>query len=351
MAIDDKERGLRTWHASVAKNTAHRWAVDIFGLDAILVNLDADNIVGAAFAQDVVDHCVRDPWQHVFRHYEGRNPGVAGRMVLHARTFQELNGYDELLFPMGYQDFDLLARFNKLMGELQHKDPAHTPWQQRGQRCKDAKLGGLSIPNDPNPQVARGKAKVRLVAKDLQYLTWGKMNEGNMTDAKAKLRGGEVRRNAGKTLVTLGVPVTRLRRPAGMVAEPLPAAPRPVGPVAEPRPAGPALKRQAMLPEALAPRVPAPPRTPAPLRIRVQTFGVEILARTHPTPASHALRGAANQRGRGGGLGPEIPLRLIEDAFAAAPDLQVVRAIRLVLSLHDAGCHAFCVVHRRCRIA
>lgn len=93
----------RPWHASVAKNVAHR-----IGRGQFLFNLDCDNFIG-----DAVE---------VIRAYTARGcrllhlwsglhqDGTYGRIGMQRDLFHALGGYDESFDPMGYQDRDLLDR-------------------------------------------------------------------------------------------------------------------------------------------------------------------------------------------------------------------------------------------------
>lgn len=93
----------RPWHLSAAKNLAHR-----YGRGRILANIDCDNFIGEA--ADLLplkywEGCkLVHLWSGVFR------DGTCGRVAVERTLFYALGGYDESLFPMGYQDRDLVAR-------------------------------------------------------------------------------------------------------------------------------------------------------------------------------------------------------------------------------------------------
>ena len=102
-----KDCSHRKWHASIAKNVAHRLASG-----RILVNLDCDN-----FIRDIVDVISKHATTkaEVFHLWSGRwHDGTYGRIALPAKTFYQLGGYNERFYPMGYQDQDLLQRAKHL---------------------------------------------------------------------------------------------------------------------------------------------------------------------------------------------------------------------------------------------
>jgi hypothetical protein len=102
----------RQFHASKAKNTAHRLALRRD--PDVLFNLDVDNFVTAPglalllrlFAEDP-DACVHQ-WSSVW------SDGSFGRIAVAARHWRRLGGYDEGLQEMAWQDIDLLYRARAL---------------------------------------------------------------------------------------------------------------------------------------------------------------------------------------------------------------------------------------------
>jgi predicted glycosyltransferase involved in capsule biosynthesis len=92
-----------SWHASLAKNTAHNLASG-----DILVNLDCDNYISDAI--DVI-HTHFKPeiqalhlWSGVF------GDGTCGRIAMRRDAFHKLGGYDEAFLPVVHEDMDLLKR-------------------------------------------------------------------------------------------------------------------------------------------------------------------------------------------------------------------------------------------------
>lgn len=107
-----------TFHVSIAKNLAHR-----LGTGNILMNLDGDNYISEAHVEDLIKlfnkehnifvHGIFYPnWFRKLIRNEGHN-GSYGRIALQNNIFFDLNGYDEDLFPIGYEDNDLINRLKK----------------------------------------------------------------------------------------------------------------------------------------------------------------------------------------------------------------------------------------------
>lgn len=98
------------WHASIAKNTAHKLAKGKY-----VVNLDCDNYIGkdgGDFLLDIFknkgDNIIISQRNNIF------GSGCAGRISLTKENFFKLGGYDEQFFPMGVQDCDLIKRAQKM---------------------------------------------------------------------------------------------------------------------------------------------------------------------------------------------------------------------------------------------
>lgn len=101
-------RKLPYFHASIAKNTAHRLA-----LGKILVNLDCDNFTGPNGGGVVLDLFAKS--RNIFLHQsseesDGYLYGNVGRIGYRRKDFMAIGGYDQLMLPMGAQDHDLIAR-------------------------------------------------------------------------------------------------------------------------------------------------------------------------------------------------------------------------------------------------
>lgn len=97
------ESSGRPWHSSYAKNVAHRLAAG-----QILMNLDCDN-----FVRDAISTIRRYFSEGVAALHMSSGiarDGTTGRIAVTRDAFSSVGGYDESLLPMGYQDYDFLAR-------------------------------------------------------------------------------------------------------------------------------------------------------------------------------------------------------------------------------------------------
>lgn len=97
-----------TWHACIAKNTAH-----YFSTGEVVVNLDCDNYTGSrggAFVMEQFDKFGNNLLLHQFS--GAFNDGSCGRIGMRKEFFLKVGGYDESFLPMGYQDLDLLKRLH-----------------------------------------------------------------------------------------------------------------------------------------------------------------------------------------------------------------------------------------------
>ncbi|GHT70513.1 hypothetical protein FACS189455_0340 [Bacteroidia bacterium] len=97
---------LLSWHASVAKNTAH-----LLANNEIVVNLDCDNYTGSFGGRFLMRQFIKNPGNCVVHQYGG-DPydGSFGRIGMRRTQFIEIGGYDEEFEPMLYQDLDLINR-------------------------------------------------------------------------------------------------------------------------------------------------------------------------------------------------------------------------------------------------
>ena len=105
-------RGLPQFHASIAKNTAHR-----LGSGRILTNLDVDNFVGPGGGRYVARVLQRGERKAVFHQWSGVwGDGTYGRISCAREAFHGIGGYDEAFHPAGYQDTDILERLRVGLG-------------------------------------------------------------------------------------------------------------------------------------------------------------------------------------------------------------------------------------------
>ena len=148
----------------------------------VLVNLDADNILGKDWPLHV-DNQTRTRFvgnDAGFR-AQGEDSGVTGRVGASAQLMLRIGGYDESFLPTGYQDIDLYNRMAHLL--TTHKCP----------RLRTLNAG-WSIPNTTEDQKkAVTTAKTRYSANNL---TWGMQNDHNRVAGKAKMLEGRWWRNS-----------------------------------------------------------------------------------------------------------------------------------------------------------
>ncbi len=303
-----KGTGSNYWHASIMKNAAHVFALATENATAggraplcadnvVIVNVDADNIMGIGFIRAIItafEGCQREP---VCAVCIGEVPGTTGRIACWGRHFVELMGYDESFLPSGYQDMDLRDRVLALQ-------LTQLGWKHL-RRIRTPDAVGTAIPNDLHDRKnALGQEKVRYCDPLYARMTWHQMNGQNSDTGKAKSKLGLLVRNghAGDFL-QLGLPVTPY--------EPCPEPPE-VPPDTRLRAGGSAPHGEM----AKRPRHQVP--TPvSEVQVRIFTFGVELLGLTHwQSAAANDLVALAQGRGRGRGHGPEIPSQVVTAAFS-----------------------------------
>jgi hypothetical protein len=101
---------LPSWHASIAKNTAHLCAKN-----DIVVNLDCDNFTGYLGGQFIINTFNQYRMDIVCQQYGGdKYDGSFGRISVLRKYFQQIGGYDETFGPMAYHDDDLIFRLQML---------------------------------------------------------------------------------------------------------------------------------------------------------------------------------------------------------------------------------------------
>jgi hypothetical protein len=129
---------LGSWHASLAKNTAHMAAcIDVTSNSAVLVNLDGDNIFTPTWLWKLLtEHGPRLVSKEltVVHYHNKMNAGTYGRLAYLKSQWMGVRGYDTAFEPMGCQDTDLKLRLAN--GGHHHLD-IKEQWV------------GVSIPNVP----------------------------------------------------------------------------------------------------------------------------------------------------------------------------------------------------------
>ena len=222
VAGDGCPQPLRTWHASLAKNTSHevacycadniwRWTED---MPQIICNLDGDNFVTRAFPQAVARVFAQRDYDMscCIQASSACCVGTTGRLCYMRVTFEQLGGYDATgTEPMGYQDIDLRDRVRTFTAWAT-SSTAHVSCPQGGfPKSRTATLGvteiGGALPNDTRVREHdRGSQKVLHTGVPVANRgVWGKMNRANANLMKERLANGEVVRNDGTLLVAAWV--------------------------------------------------------------------------------------------------------------------------------------------------
>ena len=93
------------WHTSIGKNCAH-----VVSREAILVNVDGNNLLGPDFPMDVCTNFLHGAT--VLQYKWGL--GSLGRIAYSREDFWAINGYDEDAYPLGGEDIDLIWRLKTL---------------------------------------------------------------------------------------------------------------------------------------------------------------------------------------------------------------------------------------------
>ena len=160
-----RESTAQSWHASIAKNLAHRQASG-----RILMNLDGDNFIGDAV--DTIRTYFGNGCRIVQMWSDMGQDGTGGRIAIARELFYELGGYDETFYPMGYQDIDLLLRASAF-GVPALKAPCPT---------------GLALPNDKRDSIVNCK-------KD--GMVWEDYNRLNREQSLRNIRASKLKANGG----------------------------------------------------------------------------------------------------------------------------------------------------------
>jgi len=101
---------IKYWHASICKNTTHMKASGKY-----IVNLDCDNFIGEN-GDDIILNTFNNKGDNIIISQTNNimSSGNGGRISITKDNFINLGGYDESFYPMGYQDYDLIKRAEKV---------------------------------------------------------------------------------------------------------------------------------------------------------------------------------------------------------------------------------------------
>jgi len=101
-----KTKPIDFWHACICKNTAH-----LLANGKIVTNLDCDNYVGPRGSGYVLSAFEKDGDKLLLHQFSGVPfDGSYGRISTYKAHFERIGGYNESLYPVGYEDKDLLLR-------------------------------------------------------------------------------------------------------------------------------------------------------------------------------------------------------------------------------------------------
>ena len=208
---------LQYWHASVAKNTAHKAAISLAHLflswdqqqRLVLVNLDCDNVVTPTYIGRITSIFKQALPLTLARAHVSGNVAVTGRLAYLAADFWGIGGYDADLLPSGYQDEDLRIRFKYLRsperarlllqeqedraGWLQHTFGQALPPLGEEHTLEAWMSVGTAFANAPDPKVDRNQAKTANVDPSIlrRYPRWGQMDNANRRMKAARLEAGD----------------------------------------------------------------------------------------------------------------------------------------------------------------
>ncbi|MCP4243373.1 MAG: glycosyltransferase family 2 protein, partial [bacterium] len=186
------------FHAGWAKNTSHQAALALgppTGCTSdILVNLDADNIIGELFLEKVARHFTDEAVGCVaFRGAEG---ATTGRVAVRPAVFEKLGGYDQEpgIHGSGGQDVDLCHRAKICTKVVQVSGGSGT------EQChRTVGYPVLNIrPGEPKKH-ERTYAKISKVFNP-RNLKWGNMNTENwnaMSEKRKRAGALAYKRNVG----------------------------------------------------------------------------------------------------------------------------------------------------------
>lgn len=167
---------LSSWHASIAKNTAHFYADN-----DILVNLDCDNYTGYRGGKFVIQQFIQSKdFKIVLHQFNQYGDGSFGRIGVLRRFFDAIGGYDESFEPMGYQDADLISRL-ELLG------------------LRYVRL------NDERYNQAEKNTKMQSIVNVNTSLSWKQMENRNKEKSRKNIIDGITRANNGSHGIRSGV--------------------------------------------------------------------------------------------------------------------------------------------------
>ncbi len=190
---------LPFWHASIAKNTAHRLATH-----EILVNLDCDNYTGYHGGQFVIRQFLKN--RNIIHHQFGGDvyDGSYGRISVLKKYFDRIGGYDESFGPMGYQDADLVERLKQagLKYQLENDErfcQAIVNTKEEGLLNANVSVDFISVHNLNRQKSVQNIENGRLIANAGHYGINGAIYDHNGESVNRETERYPVRLHDGKT--------------------------------------------------------------------------------------------------------------------------------------------------------
>jgi hypothetical protein len=309
----DQDKKWRGWHASVAKNSSHCAALEMFGTEVVLCNVDGDNLITQPFLHTLLTSAEKMiKWKAVggvspttlpdivgISFKAPSTPSTTGRVALGGNVFDALGGYDEEFGPSGGQDVDLSRRLGKMGFHRRIEsdtEVGNAIWNHLEQ-CGKKYRRKLEV-----------QAKVANVSEEFRTSSWGDLDAANVRLMRRKLADGILRRNEG---IEIGVALHEVRWGANSSAEASSGgvSPETVG-AKKNKPAEPIEKKMPRPGSSSSSSTAALPMTraaPAPLEVlsfAIFTFGVDKLAgRFRESRTASEIRGMVSTKG-----GPPVPV-------------------------------------------
>lgn len=182
-----------TFHASIAKNTAH-----VAACGDILVNLDGDVTVGKGAGLKILNAMKRYGGRAVL-HMIGEE-GSYGTIAYPRELFHSVGGYDEKFRPVGAQDTDIIVRLVAMHGlAYVTTRPAFFHSHRSGDYLKslgvDVPLHGTDLP-EPRA-ILNTKSET---CRHTRVFSWKEARETNHKKLRRNLNGKSYVANEGKPI-------------------------------------------------------------------------------------------------------------------------------------------------------
>lgn len=172
---------LPYWHASIAKNTSHRYATH-----DIVVNLDCDNYTGLEGGTFIIEQFLRYGEGAIIHQFGSYGDGSFGRIAIYKYLFMYVRGYDESFEPMGYEDADLINRLISIGANYY--------------RIADYRFNKAILNSRED--------SIRFTGS---ILSWNEMEEKNKEKSYKSLKSRRFSANQGKSTIGVSVKITNIK--------------------------------------------------------------------------------------------------------------------------------------------